>query len=1270
MASLLKEPTSLWRQFLNLGEDLLGQCGTASICSLLCNRVSSQFNCEAHLYLAEPAYPLPGESPVETIPSKTHPVLVTEVYTSRTAKSVSSSKRKNSIYQKAIPLITQETLLAVLLVSRPADRPFDAQELELLDGIASYAAISIQINRQVTLKNWRYDQISLVRSVSAQIANVLDLDELSKRVTKLIQSSLNYYFVSIFTTEENSNLLHFRASSSEGRPGVDLGKVTIKIGEGLIGSAAQTGIEHVSRDVTQDPDFRILDLLPKTRAEAVLPLTVENRVLGVLDIQSDKIESFHESDMLVLRSLADNIALAVEGARLYNHLKRRAEQVRAVLEVNNALSSILDLESLLEEVVQLIHERFNYPFVHIFTVHPGRRKVIYQAGSGTRSRHLRINSFAYNLDAPKGLIPHVARTGKAILVNDIASEPLYLPSKLPPLETRSEMTIPLVFGKDVLGVLDVQSDKANSFDEQDFELFEGLAAGIAIALRNATLFRSEKWRRQVSDSFHDVAGLLSANIELADLFDRILVELEKNLPCDAAAIWLLDEKTINPDGVQPLRLAAVHGVTRQKVIKSRVDSEEVRISLDNSLVSLTPVIRQPKGPYGPLGYALNFPETYSSIAVPLRAGNNVLGVLTLAHHLEGRYGSETSAISSTFANYAAVAIQNAKLFASAQKEAWSSTVLLQVAEASQSINGEDELLTTMSRLTPLLVGIDQCAIYLYNSVRCSFDLKSWYGFHPSVEEQSTLESDALPFLKLQATRAPVFVIDPINELKLPSLKHSESENTVVLIPLLSRDDVLGAFLVSHKAEADSGTGNQFKEQTLAILLGITQQTSVALENIRLTETRQEEAYITAVLLQVSQAVVTQNNIQDILDTIVHLMPILVGIETCVIYLWDKTNEKFIPSQAIAANHTARDWLQDKSFLPGEYNLLDGLRKTQKLVVCGLDDPNLPPEIWTQVTCATIPDGQLDMLQSRANWLLGLPLVVKGEFYGALVAIENDVPARFQSKRIELLTGVAQQVSLAIQDEHLNQEMIGRERMEKEIQLARQIQRAFLPEKLPKVDGWTFDLRWNTAREVGGDFYDVFFTHDNKIAFAIADVSDKGMPAALYMTVTRTLIRASAQSLRSPARVLERVNELLEMDNPQNGMFVTSVYAVLDPATGELEYAIAGHNLPLLYRSASHQVERLLKGGIALGVIENAIYTDQKITLSKGDTLLFYTDGVTETFSPDGEQFSEIGLIKALEQACHSPEKNILEEIEEKIQTFRVGDELSDDVTMISIQHKK
>jgi len=243
-------------------------------------------------------------------------------------------------------------------------------------------------------------------------------------------------------------------------------------------------------------------------------------------------------------------------------------------------------------------------------------------------------------------------------------------------------------------------------------------------------------------------------------------------------------------------------------------------------------------------------------------------------------------------------------------------------------------------------------------------------------------------------------------------------------------------------------------------------------------------------------------------------------------------------------------------------------------------------------------------------------------------------------------------------------------MDQEIELARQIQKTFLPERLPRIKGWHLELRWNTAREVGGDFYDIFGARDHhQYAFTIADVSDKGMPAALYMTVTRTLIHSGAQNSSSPAQVLKQVNQQLILDT-QNGMFITAVFGFLDPASGVVHYANAGHNLPLIYRAGSRQIESLAKGGIALGVVDDAEYVDQSVTLQEGDVFLLYTDGVTETFSPSGEIFGEPRLTEALRKACLHTDQAILKSIETELSAYRGSEILSDDLTMVSFQRKK
>ena len=1251
------EPLQLWKHFIHLGEELLKQPNALVLCKKFGQIVEKELTCTARLWLAKPYYPLPGEPEVETLPNINAPQIVQQAC--HEGKTVTTSDD----CELALPVITQNNTLGVLYASRPANHAFSDQEKKLLDVLVATVAVSIQVNRQEVLKNWRYDQISLVRSVSSQVANVLDLNELSKRVTNLIQCSFHYYHVALYTVEEDSQILNFRASSLDCAPNSQPSLYNIKIGEGLIGTVALTGKEIIAKDVTQDVRFRELADLPDTKSEAVLPLLVENRILGVLDVQSDSLDAFHETDLLVVRTLADNIALAVEGARIYEKLEERAKQMSAVAEINYALSSILDLEQLLKEVVSVIHERFSIPLVHIYTVHTGRQKVIFQAGIGKSAKNLKMNSFAFDLDSPLGMIPHVARTAKSMLVNDVSTEPLFRPTRNSPNETKSEMTIPLKFGDNVLGVLDLQSDEPNVFNEGQLDLFEGLASGIALSIRNATLFRTEIWRRNVAETFKDVAGMLSSNLALDELLERILTQLESTLPCDASAIWLLDKQKSEDDLHRNIRLAAVRGTNRKNVIAVREESTAVSQFLDLSIDQKNPIIRKPTDPYGPLGAAGGYPSDYSSIAVPLLSGDDVIGVLTLAHHSAGKYGSEASLISSTFASYAAVAIENASLYSNAQADAWSSTVLLQVAEAIQSINTVEELFSTMVRLTPLLVGINQCAIFLKDELENTCHLEAWYGFEPKEEENILRDDQSLSMLKMRLTREPVFILDPVADLGITSLSHNPETGTLVLIPLLSHGETLGSFLVSHNSAGEFGVRNIFNDQTLAILQGIARQTSIALDNIRLVESRQEEAYITAVLLQVAQAVVSQNNLDDILDTIVHLMPILVGVDTCVIYLFDEKSNCFVASNAIAPTHNETDELNNQAYAPGDFALLDDLMHANSMLACPLENPEISPTEW--IPLQWLHEEVTDFSANR-NWLLGVPLSIKGVVFGALIAKETNILPAFHPKRLELIRGVAQQTTLAIQNERLNQEMVGRERMEREFQLARQIQQAFLPESLPEHPDWQISRLWQTAREVGGDFYDIFETKDKRIALVIADVADKGMPAALYMTVTRTLIRATLQSISSPGKVLARVNDLLESES-RNGMFVTAILALLDPKTGTLEYANAGHNLPLLIHTNPAKISRLEKDGIALGVMAQAEYKDKKVILEPGETLLFYTDGVTEAFSSEGELFTEPRLVDTLLNSTASSADQLLSSIDHLIEEFRDGEPPSDDLTMIAIR---
>ncbi len=1358
-----------WKQVIGLGQRLMSlEAGYQAIVSLtatngpLVDVVSRLFKAKVGLWLSGELWPSYLERSVSE--NAVRPILLSQAPPSLLMQKALEKGRIYAVCQSevgvweetllnfesvAIPLIDRDGLvLGVLAVSRERGDPFRVEDHEILEALIRQIVMALQSLQRTAIERWRVDQLSLVRQVSLQILNVRDLDELSRRVTSLILDTFHYYFAAIFTLEPGDVDLCFRASAGpaalsdvvlnedyeepqhyqDQMVSPPQGKsysegLIIRLGEGMIGHVAQTGEEIIANDVSQEPRYRCLDPLPATRSEATLPLMIQDRVVGVLDVQSNLIDDFHQVDLLVLRALAGNIAVAVEGTRLYSSLKRRADHFSAIYEISNAISSVLDPDRLFSEVVHLISKHFGYPYVHLFTVHPGRRKVIFNAGSGSRSEPLEESGYILDLDDPKGIIPWVGRSGETLLVNDVEKESRYQPSPFPPFETRAELTVPLIYGAEILGILDVQSDQVNAFGEEDRFVFESLADNIAVAMRNASLFRSEVWRRQVADSLREVAGLLSADADLSHVLEAILKELVRNLPCDVASIWLLDDE-INEDASQenfpPLHLASLsgplaslldlaQGLSLERFVQTSTEdrhplrSPEIDSSaafLLDALQSKEPMIRISSSQNDPLALALEFPAEYSALAAPLRVGEQSLGVLMLSHHTPGRYGLEAAGITATFSSYAAVSIQNTRLYEAAHEQAWVSTVLLQVAEATQSITNPNDLLSAIAQITPLLVGVVSCAIYTLDDdlVFVPAAVSGLDQERQVVFSQRRFEPGEVKAFEdvLEDRRSSLLRID-VEPSVLAEIFYEEDElevrhrsSWVVVVPIQGREDLLGAFLVVYCPDpATSGMEHAF-EETVSIVQGVSQQLAMAMENVRLLKLQKEEAYISVALLQVAQAVVSNNDLNDILGSIVRITPILVGIRRVAILLWDEVRSCFTLAQAYGIPKVE----EEQSFSTGAFPLLDLVLQEDRLLACSLD-PASPEETaspretaspsetvgsWTRFTSPVLSDID-EVLESDSRLLLAFPLSVKGVVFGVFLLEEPDnLPTggpgasnrRMREKRLEITTGITQQAALAIQNDRFQLDMVRRERLEREMQLAREIQRTFLPHHTPEFKGWELNVYWQPAREVAGDFYDFFTLSDNRLGVLIADVADKGMPAALFMTLVRTVMRATVQQVEMDcAEVLARVNNILVPDSDQ-GMFVTLFFVVLSLDTGKIAYANAGHNPPLLFRGAEGAVLRLEKGDIALGVIPDSSFTNHTMQLLPGDFLILYTDGITEAFSPLEEMYGEQGLKDTIQLILQRSNGISAEElmcgIDESVQVF-VGDSLpADDLTLI-VLHK-
>jgi serine phosphatase RsbU (regulator of sigma subunit)/ketosteroid isomerase-like protein len=249
-------------------------------------------------------------------------------------------------------------------------------------------------------------------------------------------------------------------------------------------------------------------------------------------------------------------------------------------------------------------------------------------------------------------------------------------------------------------------------------------------------------------------------------------------------------------------------------------------------------------------------------------------------------------------------------------------------------------------------------------------------------------------------------------------------------------------------------------------------------------------------------------------------------------------------------------------------------------------------------------------------------------------------------------------------ERLEEEMRERQRVEHELGVARRIQHALLPKDLPELEGWEIARHYQPAREVGGDFYDFLRLEDGRVGLVIGDCSGKGIAAALVMANTQSVLRAVAQREGiTPGRVLEEANEVLYAYIPPT-MFITCLYAILDPESGGLVYANAGHDLPYLHRNS--EAEELRARGMPLGLMPGMSYEEKETVLNVGVAALFYSDGLVEAHDPKGEMFGFPRLRAFV--AEHGEERSLEEALLEELYSF-VGEgwEQEDDITLLTLR---
>lgn len=305
-------------------------------------------------------------------------------------------------------------------------------------------------------------------------------------------------------------------------------------------------------------------------------------------------------------------------------------------------------------------------------------------------------------------------------------------------------------------------------------------------------------------------------------------------------------------------------------------------------------------------------------------------------------------------------------------------------------------------------------------------------------------------------------------------------------------------------------------------------------------------------------------------------------------------------------------------------------------------------------------------------LMCAPLKAEGRVFGVFVLI-GDTSRAFTAGDLKLLNAIAMQTAPAIEIAHLHQIELEKAWLERDLQMAQRVQSGLLPGEMPVLSGWQLAAFWQPAHVVSGDLYDFIHFPDGKLGLVVADVTDKGMPAALLMANARSVLRGVAASAGrsgwdSPGRLLAQVNDVLSEETPMD-MFVTCLLTVLDPQTGHVRYANAGHNPPYLCNSQGAM--ELRATGIPLGLFPDLEYEEKEVYLQSGDSLLLYSDGLVEAHDPQRVMFGFPRLhrvLSTLPDESRQDSEALLHYLMDRLTEFtNPGWEQEDDITMVALR---
>jgi PAS domain S-box-containing protein len=823
------------------------------------------------------------------------------------------------------------------------------------------------------------EDLTILHNIAIAASSSKSLDELIKRATDTIYDTLlpDSCGVELVTDREDAYFAH---PSYRGAETNEIRK-PLPLSRGVTGKVISTGQPVRLGDVSQEPAY--IEITKGVHSELCVPIKIQDRIIGAINIESKHADAYSESDERLLNTIAGTLATAIEQLRLFETSQRHLKELTILNKVSLASTDATSVDELIEKVTQIIGE----------SLYPDNFGVLLLNSEGTALtphpsyRGITVGEFPTNFSLDKGVCGQVAANGKPLRIANVRNIKNYIEVTS---QVRSELCVPIVHGDRTLGVINAESLKINMFNEDDERLLVTIASTLATAIEKLRLLDAEKKRRQEAEILLDATSMLTTSLNLDTLLDTILEKLFRIVPYNSASIAL------EQDG--KLIIIAGKGLpSNYDVIGKPLEYSEEWHHLSTTHkpfimpdAQLEPTFEQWQGSEYIRGW----------MGVPLVVNGKLKGFINLGSRKPDSFTENDGILAQTFANSAAVAIENARLFEVEQQNRQKAEALRETTAALTVSLELEELYETILDSLAKLIPFDSASIEILDQgIVKNVAGKGLKGNKSCLGQQYPY--NATKWGNLATLRKPIVIFDVQDDDRFVKFEGTDYIHGWMGIPMFFQNKLVG-FL-----NLDSSTKGYFTEDHASLAQTFANQAAIAIENARLFQEESRRSQIIEAMANIANEFATAHELIPALDQITQRTLELLNASTVAIYMLQDDN---ITIKVVTAQGTYREQLMSHTIQVGA-GITGTIITTGKAEI--VDDMFKDPR-RVRVPGTPEEDAQHDTIMSA-------PLILRGKTIGAINAWRNRSSGLFNESELNFLVNIAHQTSMSIESIRLFQE---------------------------------------------------------------------------------------------------------------------------------------------------------------------------------------------------------------------------------------------------------